>query len=179
MNTILAVLDAVVNSLWQALAVTALVCLALKFLPRGRVSNNAATRHAIWWATLAVVLVLPASPRLIQMMRPHPQPVAGKVVTTPRVAAAPAVAEPVIVTVAPARTAIWPAAVFAIWAAILLWRVASPCIGARIARTWPCIAACKRCGLRVLPPFKEYASASIPARPSLVISAPISAWISR
>ena len=35
MNTILAVLDAVVNSLWQALAVTALVCLALKFLPRG------------------------------------------------------------------------------------------------------------------------------------------------
>jgi hypothetical protein len=44
MSTILAVLSAVVNSLWQALAVTVLVWLALRFLPR----MNAATRHAIW-----------------------------------------------------------------------------------------------------------------------------------
>jgi len=55
--------------------VTALVWLALKLTPRGTVSNNAATRHAIWWATLAVVLVLPAAPRVIRAMRPHPQPI--------------------------------------------------------------------------------------------------------
>jgi bla regulator protein BlaR1 len=118
-NIILAILDAVMNSLWQALAVTALVWLALKFAPR----INAATRHAIWWATLAVVLVLPAAPRLIRMMRPHPQPVTVKVVKTPEVTAAPVATEPVIVTVAPGRTARWPLAIFAVWAAILLWRM--------------------------------------------------------
>jgi uncharacterized protein (TIGR03435 family) len=43
--------------------------------------------------------------------------------TPPRVAVQPAVTEPVIVTVAPGRTAIWPLAVFSLWAAILLWRL--------------------------------------------------------
>ena len=68
MNTILAILSAVVNSLWQALAVAVLVWLALRFMPR----INAATRYAIWWAALGVVLILPVAPRLISTMRPHP-----------------------------------------------------------------------------------------------------------
>jgi len=118
-NITLAILDALVNSLWQALAVTALVWLVLKFVPR----INAATRHAIWWAALAVVLVLPAAPRLIRMMRPHPHTVEAKAVKTPDTAAAPVAIEPVIVTVAPGRTAIWPLAIFAVWVAILLWRM--------------------------------------------------------
>jgi len=123
MNAILAVLSAVVNSLWQALAVAALVWLVLRFVPRSTLSNNAATRHAIWWATLGVVLVLPAAPQLIRMMQSNPQPVAVKVIKAPIAAPAPVTAEPVIVTVVPGRAAIWPLAIFAVWAAILLWRI--------------------------------------------------------
>lgn len=119
MNAILAILSAAVNSLWQALAVAALVWLALRFMPR----INAATRHAIWWATLAVVLVLPIVPRLTQTMRAHPQSVAVSAVKTPGVAAPPVTVEPVVITVAPGRTAIWPFAILAVWAAILLWRM--------------------------------------------------------
>ena len=119
MNTILAILSAVVNSLWQALAVAALVWLALKFIPR----INAATRYAIWWATLGVVLILPVAPRLILMMRTHPTPAAVTTVKTPLTATPTVTAEPVIVTVTPGRTAMWPIAILAVWTAILLWRL--------------------------------------------------------
>jgi beta-lactamase regulating signal transducer with metallopeptidase domain len=119
MNTLLAVLSAVVNSLWQALAVAVLVWLVMRFAPR----INAATRYAIWWATLGVVLILPVAPRLILMMRPHPKPSVIAVVKTPKVTAPPVPIEPVIVTVPPGRTAIWPIAVLAVWTAILLWRL--------------------------------------------------------
>lgn len=119
MNTVLAILNAVVNSLWQALAVTALVWLALKFAAK----INAATRHAIWWATLGVVLVLPVAPRLIQMMRPHPQPAVVAPAKAPQATPPVVATEPFIVTVAPGRAARWPLAVLAIWATILLWRM--------------------------------------------------------
>jgi uncharacterized protein (TIGR03435 family) len=119
MNAILVVLTAVVNSLWQALAVAILVWLALRFLPK----INAATRYAIWWAALGVGLVLPVAPRLIQAMRPLPRTIAATAVKTPQVVAQPVNAEPVIVPVAPGRTAMWPIAVFAVWSAILLWRL--------------------------------------------------------
>jgi uncharacterized protein (TIGR03435 family) len=119
MNTVLAILNAVVNSLWQALAVTALVWLALKFSAR----MNAATRHAIWWATLGVVLVLPVAPQLIQMIQRHPQPAVVATVKAPQAKPSAVATEPFIVTVAPGRTARWPLAILVIWAAILLWRM--------------------------------------------------------
>jgi uncharacterized protein (TIGR03435 family) len=120
MNTILLILSAVVNSLWQALAVAVLVWLALRFMPR----INAATRYAIWWATLGVVLILPVAPRLILMMRPHPQSAAVTAVKTSITAAPIVTVEPVVVTVTPGgRTGKWPIAILAIWAAILLWRL--------------------------------------------------------
>jgi uncharacterized protein (TIGR03435 family) len=120
MSAILAILSAVVNSLWQAVAVAALVWLALRFVPR----INAATRYAIWWGTLGVVLILPVAPRLIPMMRPHPQPAAVTAVKTPITAAPTVTVEPVIVTVTPGgRTGKWPIAILAVWAAILLWRL--------------------------------------------------------
>ena len=40
MNTILVVIDAVVNGLWQAVAVAALVWAALKFVPRIKIPKN-------------------------------------------------------------------------------------------------------------------------------------------
>jgi len=118
MNTILAILDALINTLWQAVAVTLLVWLALRVTPR----MNAATRHAIWWATLTVVLVLPVVPRLTTVLRPQRQSIEAKSAATPKPAAPQVTVEPLIVPIAPGRTAKWPLAVLAIWAAIFLWR---------------------------------------------------------
>src|SRR3954465_9192171 len=56
MNTVLL---ALLNTLWQSAAIAGAVWLLLKFA-RG---TNAATRHAVWWATLAVVVLLPIIPQ--------------------------------------------------------------------------------------------------------------------
>jgi beta-lactamase regulating signal transducer with metallopeptidase domain len=48
-------LTAVLNTLWLALAVAAVMWFTLRWMPR----VNAATRHAIWWAVLALVVLLP------------------------------------------------------------------------------------------------------------------------
>ena len=44
-----------INSLWQGIAVTALIWLLLKLLPR----LSSATRYGIWWITLLAVALLP------------------------------------------------------------------------------------------------------------------------
>jgi beta-lactamase regulating signal transducer with metallopeptidase domain len=53
-----AILIAFLNSLWQSAAIAAAVWIALR-LARG---VNAATRHAVWWAVLAVAVLLPLVP---------------------------------------------------------------------------------------------------------------------
>ena len=55
MNTILL---AVLNSLWQSALLAAAVWLVLR-VARG---TDAATRQALWWATLAVAIALPLIP---------------------------------------------------------------------------------------------------------------------
>src|SRR5438093_518871 len=47
--------EAILNGLWQGMALTAIVWLTMRLAPR----TSAATRYAIWSATLAVVLALP------------------------------------------------------------------------------------------------------------------------
>jgi beta-lactamase regulating signal transducer with metallopeptidase domain len=65
-------LMAVLNSLWLALAVAAVIWLALRLMPR----INAATRHAVWWAVLALVALsplaalFPRSPALSSSLTP-------------------------------------------------------------------------------------------------------------
>jgi len=120
MNEILAILTAVINSLWQAAAVAAIVWAALRFWPR----TNAATRYAIWWATLAVILILPAAPHWIATMRHHTLSKAPK----PKASVIPAPPVPdrvglIVIPAAPRRAAQWPIAVLGIWAAILTWRL--------------------------------------------------------
>src|SRR5215475_443400 len=48
-------LAAVLNTLWLALAVAAVIWLVLRLMPR----VNAATRHVVWWAVLALVVLMP------------------------------------------------------------------------------------------------------------------------
>jgi hypothetical protein len=55
MNVVLSVLDAFVNTLWQAAATAFLVWMLLRFMRR----INAATRYAVWCATLIGVVLLP------------------------------------------------------------------------------------------------------------------------
>ena len=65
MNVIMGILPAFLNSLWQAGLLAALVWLTLRLAPR----INAATRFAIWWAALGVVVLLPVAPRMIATVR--------------------------------------------------------------------------------------------------------------
>ena len=123
MNTVTAVLIAVLNSLWQAAALALLVLLALRFAPR----LNAATRFAIWWATLFVVVGLPAGPRLAATAREWSEPATLKL-THPRYAPPPGptllVQLAPLVTVEHDKGAKWPVWVAAAWGLTLLYRLA-------------------------------------------------------
>jgi beta-lactamase regulating signal transducer with metallopeptidase domain len=69
-----AAIAAVINSLWQAVAVAAAAWVAMRFTPR----MNAATRHALWWAVLAAILVLPLTPAILARWHALSQPATGQ-----------------------------------------------------------------------------------------------------
>src|SRR5437870_5606338 len=119
MSSIIQILVAVLNSLWQGAIVAALVWLALRFSPR----INAATRYVIWWAVLGVVLVLPSAPWMLSSLhrRAQPAPASAQRVEAPR-AARPSISEPpAIVTLKEERSARWPLWIAALWAAVFLY----------------------------------------------------------
>ncbi len=63
-------LTAVLNTLWLGLAVAAVMWSALRLMPR----VNAATRHAVWWAALALVVLMPLATLLPRPAPPLPSP---------------------------------------------------------------------------------------------------------
>lgn len=85
------VLSALVNGAALSLALTAAVWLLLRIVPRRLL--NAATRYAVWWAALAVVLALPLidlplprlHPRPAAMVRDRARPVAIAIPAVPAV----------------------------------------------------------------------------------------------
>lgn len=84
-------LMAVLNTLWQALAVAAVMWFVLRLMPR----VNAATRHAVWWAVLALVVLMP-----IALLLPRRAPVSSAAVRTEmqiRTRALPSAARPLAV----------------------------------------------------------------------------------
>src|SRR4051794_24863274 len=50
-------LEALLNTLWQGAVLALLMWAAMRLLPR----INAATRCAVWWVVLAIILLLPLS----------------------------------------------------------------------------------------------------------------------
>ena len=66
-------LMAVLNTLWQAIAVAAVMWFILRLMPR----VNAATRHAVWWAVLALVVLMP-----LTILLPQRAPVPSAAVRT-------------------------------------------------------------------------------------------------
>jgi beta-lactamase regulating signal transducer with metallopeptidase domain len=156
MNTILEILTAVVNSLWEVAALAAIVWTALRFWPR----TNAATRYAIWWATLAIALILPAAPRWLATMRQHAVSMAVKPVAN----AAPAAAVPnrvelFVIPAPPPLAARWPLAVLGIWAAILLLRLC------QLGRSYVYLRSVKRGATVSVIPMPD-----IPRRADLLVS---------
>jgi len=138
MNTVIvSAVIAVLNSLWQAAFLAALVWLALRLAPR----MNAATRFAIWWATLVVALILPAAPRFIASAREwfQPAPVQfTKSVYVPPSAPAPVLDIAPLVTVESRDSSGWPLWVAAAWGVVLLYRLA------QIARSYVYLNGLKR-----------------------------------
>jgi len=138
MNSLVQILVSVLNSLWQAVIVVALVWLALKLARRMKLAMNAATRYAIWWAVLGIVVVLPAASRLrwsrIQPATGDSAP--ARAVTRPVLPAAEDA--PVIITLREERSARWPIWMFGIWSAVFLYRMAE------IARSYFYLRGVKR-----------------------------------
>ena len=117
MNSLADILLAFANSLWAAGLMAGLTGLALAGLVKTNVKINAATRHWIWWAILAVVLILPVLPRHVALRRIH----SGAV--TPAVLP-PALPDPPALLVVPVQRAPrWPIAIAAVWTLLLLYRL--------------------------------------------------------
>jgi beta-lactamase regulating signal transducer with metallopeptidase domain len=125
MNQLLA---ALINGGIAGAALTVAVCLALSIAPRRAL--NAATRYAIWWTTLLVVIVLPA---FYLPPRAEPvaaiQPIATSVSVEMPVTAAADTRLPPVSTEAPPlshwpqfplefNAARWPERIFALWAIV-------------------------------------------------------------
>ena len=135
MNILGTAFAALLNNLWQSAAIALLVWAALRFLPRVNVQINAATRCAVWWAVLAAVVLLPIAPQRINAPgkaaeAPLPSFESASIPVT--IAPAPAVSAPVEIA-SPVSRARGPLeitagagllAIFAIWSALSLFRIA-------------------------------------------------------
>src|ERR1700687_6194712 len=126
------VFAALLNNLWQGAAMALLVWAALRLLPRMKITINAATRCAVWWAVLAAVVLLPLAPQSSKVLpatpaasfdaAPVPTPAAPVPAVPPQVYTSPAptrIAEPLQVTAGAGLIAI-----LAIWSALSLFRIA-------------------------------------------------------
>ena len=85
MNSLISV---ILNSVWQAAGIAAFAWVIVRFSPK----MNAATRHAVWWAVLGAVVVLPAVQPLMRPSRlvnttsiaiPTPKPATSSGSATP------------------------------------------------------------------------------------------------
>jgi beta-lactamase regulating signal transducer with metallopeptidase domain len=153
-----AAMAAVLNSLWQAAAVAAAAWAAMRFVPR----INAATRHLVWWAVLAVILVLPAAPAILaswqatSQLAPQQQG-AGIPSAAFEVASDPASGMPrptpthSVVPPAPLelRAGAWPTWIAAVWSAVLLLQLG------RIAWSFAYLRQVKRRAHRASPELRR------------------------
>ncbi len=186
MNTLMEVAIAILNSLWQAALLAGLVWLVLRFA-RGM---NAATRFAIWWAVLGVVLILPSAPSVISAAREWLQPATIQA-TRPVYAAGPtpipAIEASPLVTIQHRSATHWPMYVVAAWGLILLYRLSL------LVHSYICVRRIKRrasVSSESLPPAGRSASLLLSreihspiavgfARPAVILPDSLPAQLSR
>lgn len=114
-------MTALVTWLWQGLALVALVAVALRCLR----NINATTRHAIWWTTLAGVVVLPWLPQsLLPGVATPDWATVAAANTTPR-----------SLPLAP-RVPWLEATVVSAWVGFALWRLQQLASSLRAIATW-------------------------------------------
>jgi uncharacterized protein (TIGR03435 family) len=116
MNPVSVIAGAVLNSLWQAAALALLVRI-------GATRLNAATRHLIWWITLAAIVLLPCVPRIALHESSTPEPSIPAHSLPARVAppfTPPLLEAPVTITDHPRSN--WPIVLFVAWTTVLAWR---------------------------------------------------------
>jgi uncharacterized protein (TIGR03435 family) len=146
----------VLNSLWQAAAIAAVMWVALRSMPRA----NAATRYTIWWAVLLLVLLLPFASLII----PRHNTVPGiPIATGSGVAVNPLLPEPAVtalVTLRPEPSSRWPLLFLVIWIAVFLYSLT------RTAYSWVYIRKVKARAalyLQTLPPIGRSATVLLSA----------------
>lgn len=156
---------AVLNSLWQAAAVAALAWISLRFVK----SINAATRYAIWWTALGIIVVLPAAPQIAattarwwRARNPVPR-AADKAAAPVRVIVPLAEDAPAMVTLRPQKQTRWPLWAGGLWLALCAFRLW------QIGRSYFYLRAVKR---RAHPASEELPPLARPAR--LLISPDVS-----
>ena len=122
MNIVAVMGIALMNSLWQAALLAALIHLGLRLATR----INAATRFAIWWAALGVTVMLPFAPRFIEFALASIRPDTMKVsqpVFVPTLPPMQLFGTPPLVTVNRRPTAVWPYLLAGAWTFVLLCRL--------------------------------------------------------
>ncbi len=100
-------MDILLNWLWQGCVLTASASITLTFCHR----LSATTRYLLWWATLVVVLTLPALPLLVAAVLPAPDQSSSGLGSL------------YAVTLPPLPR--WPLTVFTVWSiwiGVMLWR---------------------------------------------------------
>jgi uncharacterized protein (TIGR03435 family) len=113
---------AVLNSLWQAVVVAAVAWATLRLTRK----INAATRYAIWWAVLAVVLALPFAPGAARWWQARGRAAEPAAVNRPAPARAAIPSNedrPAIVTLTEQRSARWPLWIAGLWAGLCAYRL--------------------------------------------------------
>jgi beta-lactamase regulating signal transducer with metallopeptidase domain len=134
-QTINTALLAILNSLWIVTAVTAAVALAMKASPR----VNAATRYAVWWSVLGMVVALPlamvgrapwfsasepVTPRVSAATPAHYASVSeAPVVESPQASSSPAEPSARFLPIE-LHTGTWSAWILALWTVVFLFHVA-------------------------------------------------------
>ena len=129
MNILGISIAALLNSLWQSLAIALLAWGILRLLPSVKIGINAATRCAVWWAVLCAVLLLPMAPQHINV----PERPSAAAPASSQSAVIPMPSEPAIVTsseASPSRSGgplqmtagAGLAVIFAIWSVLSLFR---------------------------------------------------------
>jgi beta-lactamase regulating signal transducer with metallopeptidase domain len=121
---------ALLNTLWQSAGLALLVWAALRFLPHMNIRINAATRCAVWWAVLAAVVLLPLAPQPSRRFA-APSPAIAEAHPVP-VPATPAMVRQIEAPARPSEAAgslrftagAGLLAIFAIWTALSLFRIA-------------------------------------------------------
>ena len=130
MRIVSEILLAILNSLWQAVLVAAMAWVVLRLFKK----MNAATRYAIWWAVLGVVLALPLAPTAASGIAgwwhrraQAPQAAAAKRAAPVRTVIPLAQDAPAMLTLRPERASRWPLWIAGLWAAVCafrLWQIA-------------------------------------------------------